>query len=88
MKTIWDLKTEFNKEIATLKRTQAEKKMGLKNPVVQLENSKEGLTSEENQAEDRIPCFKDKIEDLDQTSKKHKQFKKPQKATFRKCETL
>lgn len=41
MKTIWDLKAEFNKEIEPLKRTQAEKKKGLKNPIVQLENSKE-----------------------------------------------
>lgn len=45
MKTIWDLKTECNKEIEPLNRTQAEKKKGLKNPIVQLENSKEGPTS-------------------------------------------
>ena len=34
-----------------------------------------------NQVEDRIPGLKDKMEDLDQTSKKHEQFKK---ATLRK----
>lgn len=45
MKTIWDLKAEFNKEIEPLNGTQAEKKKGLKNLIVQLENSKEGPTS-------------------------------------------
>jgi hypothetical protein len=38
-KAIQDLKTEFNKEIQTLKRTQAEYNTELKNPITQLENS-------------------------------------------------
>ena len=43
MKTIQDLRTEFNTEIETLMRTQVERKMELKNPVTELENSKESL---------------------------------------------
>lgn len=41
MTTTQDLRMEFNKEIETLKRAQAEMKMDLKNPITQLENSKE-----------------------------------------------
>lgn len=37
-RTIQHLKTEFNKETETLKGIQPEMKMGLKNPIAQLEN--------------------------------------------------
>lgn len=40
MKMIKALRTEFNEEIETLKRTPAAVKMELKNPTTQLENSK------------------------------------------------
>lgn len=36
-------------------------KMGLKNPITQLENSKESLISRMNHSEDRISGLKDKI---------------------------
>lgn len=39
---------EFNKEIETLKMTQAKSKIELKNPIIQLENSKENLTNNES----------------------------------------
>lgn len=41
--TIQYLKMEFNKKIETLKITQAEMNMELKNPITQLENSKKAL---------------------------------------------
>ena len=41
--TIQDLKMEFIKKIETLKITQAEMNMELKNPITQLENSKKTL---------------------------------------------
>ena len=41
---------KFNEEIETLKRTQMEMKLELKNPVAQLENSKESLKSRMDQA--------------------------------------
>ena len=52
MNKIQDLKSEFSKDIETLKRTQAEMKMYLKN--TQLENSGKNITSRINQAENRI----------------------------------
>lgn len=39
MKTIQDLKEEFNKEKEIQKRTQDEMKVDLKNPITHLENS-------------------------------------------------
>lgn len=50
-KTIQSHKDEFNKEIETLKRIQAEMKMGLK---PQLENSRASFTKRMNQVKDRI----------------------------------
>lgn len=41
--TIQYLKMEFNKKIETLKITQAEMNMELKNSITQLENSKKAL---------------------------------------------
>lgn len=41
--TIQYLKMEFNKKIETLKITQAEMNMELKNPITQLEHSKKAL---------------------------------------------
>lgn len=73
-KKIQDLKMEFNQDIETLKRTQDEMNMELKNPIVQLQKSKESFTSRINQVEDRISCLEDKIENLDQTSKKHEKL--------------
>lgn len=46
----------------TLKMNQTEIKTELKNPVNQLENSKESLTSGMNQTENRTSGFKDKGE--------------------------
>ena len=43
MKTIQGLRTEVNKEMATLKKTQAEILVELKCPRTQLENSKEAI---------------------------------------------
>lgn len=63
MKTIQALRTRFNKEIETLKRTQVEMSIELKNSVVLLENSKERLTNKMNQ-KDKITGHKDKVEDL------------------------
>lgn len=50
-KTIQDLKAEFNKEIETLRMSQAEMKMEQKYPVTQEENSKE---SRMTQSEDEV----------------------------------
>lgn len=44
----------------------------MKNPVIQLENSKETLTNSRNQAEDRVPRLQDQV-DLDKISKKRQQ---------------
>ena len=41
IKTVQDSKMECNKEIETLKRTQAKIKMELEKPIIPLENSKE-----------------------------------------------
>jgi hypothetical protein len=44
----------------------------MKNPVIQLENSKETLTNSRNQAEDRVPRLQDHV-DLDKIIKKRQQ---------------
>lgn len=51
---IEDLQTEFNENVGTLKRIQAKVKMKLENPVTQLQNSEERLTSRMSQSEVRI----------------------------------
>lgn len=40
IKSVQDLRTEFNKDIATLRRTQIEMKAEVENLITQLENSK------------------------------------------------
>lgn len=60
-KRIQNLKTEFNKEIQTLARTQDEMKMDWKSPIIQPEKSKETLTSRMNQAGDRLSGLEDKV---------------------------
>ena len=67
-KRIQDLRAELSKEIETLRRTQVELKMKLKNPTFRLEKKK-SLTSRMNQAEDRISGLNDKVEDLDKYTK-------------------
>lgn len=47
-------------------------KMDLKNPIVEVENSKDSLTSRENQAEYRVAGLRDNIDNVVQTSKKLK----------------
>lgn len=69
-KTIQYFKMEFYKEIETLKSTQAEMKLELKHPTIQLENSKENITCRMDQVENRIPGLKDKAEYLEQKNKK------------------
>ena len=49
----------------------------MKNPVIQLENSKETLTNSRNQAEDRVPRLQDHV-DLDKIIKKQKPRKQKQ----------
>lgn len=64
MKTIQDLRTEFNKEIETQKRTQTEMKMELKIPIItiiQLENTKTPAIIM-TQTVDRISELKNKVE--------------------------
>lgn len=63
---------EFKKKKEKQKRSQDEMKVDLRNPVVQLENSKESLTSRENHAEYRVPGLRDNIDNVVQTSKKMK----------------
>lgn len=43
----------------------------LKNPISQLDNSEESLTSKMNQANDRILVLLDKVADLDQINKEY-----------------
>ena len=74
-KMIQVLRTEFNKEIEILKRTQDEMKMELKNPTTYLDNSKGSLTGRMNQAEDRISGLENKVDDLDQIRKEYKTLK-------------
>jgi len=50
-RTILELKMESNKERETLKRTKAEMTMKPENPLVEVENSKEILTSRMNDVE-------------------------------------
>lgn len=51
------MEIKFNKKIETLKKTQAEMKMELKNPMTQPENSKKVLTHRMNQAKYKISGF-------------------------------
>lgn len=53
-KKIQDLKTKFNKEGETVKKTQAETEMRLENPIIQLEDSKKSLRNRKNKAGYRI----------------------------------
>lgn len=46
VKTIQGSRTEFSKDIETLKRTQPKMNMELENPIIQLENSQEVLQGE------------------------------------------
>jgi hypothetical protein len=48
------LKTKFNKEGETVKKTQAETEMRLENPIIQLEDSKKSLRNRKNKAGYRI----------------------------------
>lgn len=61
-----DLKMEFSKEKETLNKTQAEMRNELKNPVAQLEISKESLISWMNQAKDKLLGLKNRVEHLDE----------------------
>lgn len=74
-KRIQNLKTEFNKEIQTLARTQDEMKMDWKSPIIQPEKSKETLTSRMNQAGDRLSGLEDKVQDLDKIRKEYEKEK-------------
>lgn len=60
-KTTQDLRTEFNKEIETLRKTRDGMKMKLKNPITPLKtvNAKE---KPQKQEKSRLPGFKDKVE--------------------------
>lgn len=60
---------EFNKEIETLKTTQAEMRIESKNNNWTI-NSKESVTSKMNQ-EDRISELEDKVLDLDNIHKEY-----------------
>lgn len=71
-KTIQDLKTEFNKEIKVLWKTQDEMKMKMKNPIIQFENLNKRLTGRMNQAEVRKIGFEDNAVKLDGISKEYK----------------
>ena len=53
-------------------------RIGLKNPITQLENSNESLASGMSQAGDRTSGLGDEVEDLDQISKDYNKFTKPQ----------
>lgn len=53
-KTAEFLEIELNKKIESLKKTQAEMKMELKNPMIQPENSKKVLTHRMNKAKYKI----------------------------------
>lgn len=57
---------KFNKDIETLKWTQAEMKMELENPIRPTKSSKETYISRMNQVEDRVLGYEKKINDLDQ----------------------
>lgn len=84
LRTIQGWKTEFNKDIETVKRTQNEDK--IEKHVAQLENWKERLTSRVTQTEDRMSSLGDKTEDLHHISKEdeHKKPKpKKRKGTHR-----
>lgn len=50
-KTIQDPKTQFNKQVETLKRSQGEMKMELKSSITQLEHSRESLTGRMDESE-------------------------------------
>lgn len=50
-------------ETEILKRTLAERKLELKSPITQIQNSRKNLTNRMNQTEHRIPGCKDKEED-------------------------
>lgn len=63
------MRTEFNQDIESMKRTQAEMNKTLKNQIIQQEHSKESIINRKNQVEGRISDPKDKIEDINQINK-------------------
>ena len=70
-KTIQSHKDEFNKEIETLKRIQAEMKRELEKPKSPTRKLKAKITCGMDQTEGRISIPKDKVEDLDQIIKEN-----------------
>lgn len=67
------LDVEFNNEIETLTKAQAEMKMELRNPITQLGNLKNRLTRSMNRAEDRRAGCRDKVGDLDKFSEEERE---------------
>lgn len=59
-------------------------KVDLKNPITQLENSKENTTSKMNQTEDRLSGLNNKVEDPDQMGEKYKKFLKTTRKEHRR----
>lgn len=49
--------------------------MEMKHPTTQLENSRESLASRRNQAGDRIPGLKNKVENMEKIRKENEKFK-------------
>lgn len=84
MKVISDVKSEFHKQIETLKRSKGEMKTKFKNSIFPLEYSAESLAKRMTQAEERTPEFKNKLLNLDQIYKKDKIIFKYYKQTFKK----
>lgn len=61
MKTIWEQRKEFYKEIKALTRTQPEIKIELKIPITQQKNAKKTIASRMNQKGDRISELEDRV---------------------------
>lgn len=82
------MKTEFNKEVETLRRTLAKMRRELKNSISQLENSGKSLTSRMSQLGDRMPGLKDKVEGLDKTCKDYEKIQSTGKEHVRNMRCL
>lgn len=65
MKTIQNIKSEFNNNRKIMKRTQITMMMELKNSITQLRKLGKNLISRINKVEDKISGLKDKIHDMD-----------------------
>lgn len=68
---IQDMKREFNKEINSLKKTQTEIKLEMKNSGCQTKPSEVSRTNRLTDKGGRISCLEDKVKEIDRSVKQN-----------------